>query len=181
MLALLSLKTEISDLGDRAIAQISNLSIASFLVCSSRFIAFERSTMNYKPRTLLTVAAEEPAAELAAELAAGCCLVGEGALDCKPEGCCLADRRGPGCKLEVACRLAHDRAREHQSIGGDDLYLYLCQGRELVGHRRLLDGNDLVGRTRLVPDLAGERAGCQAHAIVRDRVRDTGHRYSEAR
>jgi hypothetical protein len=114
--------------------------------------------MNYKPRTILTVAAEEPAAEPAAERAAGCCLVGEGALDCKPEGCCLADRRGPGCKLEVAHRLAHDRAREDKSIGGDDLYLYLCQGPELVGHRILLDGNDLVGRTRLVADFAENRA-----------------------
>ena len=87
--------------------------------------------MNYKPRTILTVAAAEPAAELAA----GCCLVGEGALDCKPEGCSLADRPGPGCKLEVARRRADDRAREHKSIGGDELYL--CPGGELVAQGRL--------------------------------------------
>ena len=135
--------------------------------------------MNYKPRTILTVAASEPAAELAAELAAGCCLVGEGALDCKPEGCSLADRRGPGCKLEVSRRLVHDRAREHQPIGGDELYL--CPGGELVAHRRLLHGNDLVPCRRLVADLAGDRAGCQARASVSDWVRDTGHRFSEAR
>ena len=162
MLALLSLKTEISDLGDRDRPDLKSVDRfvfgLSFLVCSSWFVAFERSTMNYKPRTILTVAAEEPAAELAAELAAGCCLVGEGALECKPESCCLAQGRGAGCKLEVARRLAHDRAREHQPIGGDDLYLYLCQGPELVGHRRLLDGNDLVGRTRLVADFAENRA-----------------------
>ncbi|MEG4289269.1 hypothetical protein Q5692_17075 [Microcoleus sp. C2C3] len=133
--------------------------------------------MNYKPGTILTVAAEEPAAEPAAELAAGCCLVGEGALDCKPEGCSLADRPGPGCKLEVARRLAHDRAREHKAIGGDELFL--CPGGELVAQGRLLHGNDLVPCRRLVADLA-DRAGWQARAIVRDRDRDTGHRYSEA-
>lgn len=76
-----------------------------------------------------------------------------------------------GCKLEVARLRAHERAREHKLIGDDDLYLYLylCLCRELVGHRRLLDGNDLVGRTRLVADFAENRAW------------DTGNHYREAR
>ena len=95
MSGLLSLNTEISDLGDRAVGPISNLLITLFRVCRFWFAVHgsqprsnQASRTKREPRTILSLAQEPaPAAE------EGCRLAGDRALDCKPEGgCSLADR-----------------------------------------------------------------------------------------